>query len=251
ENEEPDGGVTPPSRSAGLPLFRCLPAHEGAQDAVDELHRLRRLILLGDLHRLVDGGAVGDVRHVQNLIHGHPHDGGGHQGDPGKIPPLGVFGDIPVQLRSVVGHAPHQAADVVRLLGVGRLLIQRVLLRQGGEGLRCQALVQQLLHRLVGEAQLVGQMNGDLSRGVPYHNLNYVLFSLIPIRDSGQRHAAHVDVDRLHRAAGHGLHRADDGLLGIFRHRGDGVAVLHRQIDVQHQGGAGHVDLHTLGALLG
>ena len=147
--------------------------------------------------------------------------------------------------------APHQAADVVRLLGVGRLLIQRVLLRQGGEGLRCQALVQQLLHRLVGEAQLVGQMNGDLSRGVPYHNLNYVLFSLIPIRDSGQRHAAHVDVDRLHRAAGHGLHRADDGLLGIFRHRGDGVAVLHRQIDVQHQGGAGHVDLHTLGALLG
>jgi len=42
----------------------------------------------------------------ERLTHGHPHDGGGHQGDPGKIPPLGVFGDIPVQLRSVVGHAP-------------------------------------------------------------------------------------------------------------------------------------------------
>ena len=55
------------------------------------------------------------------------------RGDPGKIPPLGVFGDIPVQLRSVVGHAPHQAADVVRLLGVGRLLIQRVLLRQAAK----------------------------------------------------------------------------------------------------------------------
>ena len=37
---------------------------KGAQDAVQKGHHVLGLIALGDLHRLVDGGGVGDVRHV-------------------------------------------------------------------------------------------------------------------------------------------------------------------------------------------
>ena len=61
-------------------LFCNLLPDKAAQNTVDKFYRLRRLVFLGNLHRLVDGGAVGDVLHVQNLIHGHPHDGGGFRG---------------------------------------------------------------------------------------------------------------------------------------------------------------------------
>ena len=60
-----------------------------------------------------------------------------------------------------------------------------------------------------------------------------------------------MDVDSAHDAAGHGLHGAHDGLLGVLRHLGNGDAVLHHHIQVQRYRVAGHVDPYAPGALLG
>ena len=59
-----------------------------------------------------------------------------------------------------------------------------------------------------------------------------------------------MDVHRFHGAARHGADRGGHGLLGVLRHLGDGVTVRHRQVDVQHQTGLGHFDLHALGVFL-
>ncbi len=71
---------------------------EAGQNAVDEFHHLGGLILTGDLYRLTDGHTVGDIRHIQDLIHGHPHDGRGHQRDALEAPALCVTGDVVVQV---------------------------------------------------------------------------------------------------------------------------------------------------------
>ena len=132
---------------------------------------LRRLIFFGNLQGLIDGSAVGDVRHIQNLIHGHPHDGGGHQRNAGKAPALGVLGNIPIQLRGVDTDALDQPADILRLLGIGGLGIDRVLPCQGGKRLRGESLIQQLVNGFIRKAQLIGKMDGDFPRGVPYHSI--------------------------------------------------------------------------------
>ena len=59
-----------------------------------------------------------------------------------------------------------------------------------------------------------------------------------------------MDVHRFHGAAGHCADCGGHSLLGILCHLGDGVAVCHRQVDIQHQTGLGHFDLYALGVLL-
>ncbi|MPN29696.1 hypothetical protein SDC9_177149 [bioreactor metagenome] len=124
-----------------------------------------------------------------------------------------------VQLSRVLPHAQHQTADIIRLLSIGRVGVKRVLPRKGFKALRRQPPVQQLLRRHIRKAQLIGQMDGDFPCNVPYHN------PFRPLSFSVQRHAVHMNVHRAHRAAGHGLHRGDDGLLRVLRHLGDGVSV--------------------------
>ena len=125
--------------------------------------------MLGDLHRLVDGDTGGNVRHVQHLVHGHPHDGGGHQGDSLEPPALGIFFDVRVQLRRVLRHAGDETADILLLLGVGALLIDGMLRCQRSEALPAQLQVQKLLHRQVIEAQFIGEMCGDLAGRIACH----------------------------------------------------------------------------------
>ena len=88
----PDVAITPfcmrpekaePSRSAFRMwfsvLFLDLAPGEAAQNTVDEFGDLGRFVLLGDRHRLADGGALRNVRHIEYLVHGHTHDGGCYQ----------------------------------------------------------------------------------------------------------------------------------------------------------------------------
>ena len=60
-------------------LFLDLAPGEAAQNTVDKFGDLGRFVLLGDRHRLADGGALGNIRHIEYLVHGHTHDGGGYQ----------------------------------------------------------------------------------------------------------------------------------------------------------------------------
>ena len=152
--------------------------HEAGQNAVDEFHHLGGLVLAGDLHRLADGHTVGDIRHIQDLIHGHPHDGRGHQRDALETPALCVPGDVVVQLRRMVRHTRHQTADILRLLGVGGIGVQPALRRQLRKALRRQPPVQKLPHREVRKIPFIRQMGGDLPCRVACHT-RFVLFSRI------------------------------------------------------------------------
>ena len=78
----------------------------------------------------------------------------------------------------MIGHAAHERADILRLLGVWHGGVKLILARKLGKALAAQPFIQQLLHRLVGKAQLVRQMHGDLSCSIANHRL-LVLFSLL------------------------------------------------------------------------
>ena len=65
--------------------------------------------------------------------------------------------------------AAHQTADILLLFFVGRLLVNLVLGGTAREALVRQLLIQKLLNRQFGEAQLIGQMRGDLSCGAACH----------------------------------------------------------------------------------
>ena len=126
--------------------------------------------MLHQLQGLVDGGGVGDVLHIQDLIHSHTHDGHGHPVHTGELPADGVLGDILVQLGGVVIDPLYQTGDVGPLGLVGEFGIQGLLLPDEGEGLAVEGLVQQLPGGLPGEAQFKGQVDGDLSGGGSGHD---------------------------------------------------------------------------------
>ena len=150
---------------------------EGGKRLVFDLAPYQANNIDWDVHRLADGHPVGDIGHIEDLEHGHPHDGGGHQGDALKAPALGVLLDIGIQLRRVLGHAGHQAADVFLLLVVGGVGIQAALLRPGGKILPGKLLIQEFLDGQVRKAQLIRQMGGDLPCRIPRHSRKF-LFSL-------------------------------------------------------------------------
>ena len=110
-----------------------------------------------------------DVWHVQQLEHRHAHDGRGDKADALEAPALRVLLDVRVQLGGVFRDAAHQTADILLLFFVGRLLVNLVLGGTAREALVRQLLIQKLLNRQFGEAQLIGQMRGDLSCGAACH----------------------------------------------------------------------------------
>ena len=61
-----DGHRRPPRSES---LLRAFLARKAAENPVDEFHRFRRLVFLGDLYGLVDSRTVGDIRHIEDLVH--------------------------------------------------------------------------------------------------------------------------------------------------------------------------------------
>ena len=142
---------------------------EGAQNTVDKGDDLGRLVALGQLHRGVDGGGVGNIGHIQHLVHGGAHDGGGHAGDALEAPALGIAGDVVIQLIAVGKGAPDQVADILGLLLVGELGVNGLLLPQLGKALGGQLLAEQRVGALAAEAKLKDHVDRDLSGVVSCH----------------------------------------------------------------------------------
>lgn len=77
------GVVGSPTGSGGHSLRTKEP-----QDTVYEGDHLRFLVVLGQFHRLIDRGGIGDVLHIQDLIHGDPHDRHRHRLSRAKFQPI-------------------------------------------------------------------------------------------------------------------------------------------------------------------
>ena len=74
-----------------------------------------------------------------------------------------------------------------------------------------QTLLQQLPGGQAGEAQLIAEMHGDLSGNISNHGRSFSLSIHTTRRFLLEGHAAYMDVDRLHREAGHGFQGARGG----------------------------------------
>ena len=76
-----------------------------------------------------------------------------------------------------------QAADIRLLLGVGPVGVEVILCRQLGKAFIAELLVQKLLHRQFGEAQLVRQVYGDLPCGAACHKRSsFSLSSVVQLK---------------------------------------------------------------------
>ena len=88
-----------------------------------------------------------------------------------------------VQLGGVLRHTGDQAADIRLLLGVGPVGVEVILCRQLGKAFIAELLVQKLLHRQFGEAQLVRQVYGDLPCGAACHKRSsFSLSSVVQLK---------------------------------------------------------------------
>ena len=66
---------------------------------------------------------MGNIRHIEDLKHCHPHDGRGYQADALKAPALGIFFNVGIQFRRMLTDAADQTADIEPLLFVGQLVM--------------------------------------------------------------------------------------------------------------------------------
>ena len=118
--------------------------------------------MLGDLHRLVDGRPIGHLGQIENLKHGHPHDGRGHPGNPAELPAHRIALNVPVQLVAMAAHALDHGTDVGKLILIGIFSVERILFRHDGKVVSVELFFQELLHGAVAVSQLICQLDGNL-----------------------------------------------------------------------------------------